>query len=226
MEFLFDTANLETITEYGDTYPYTGVTSNPSIVKAEGRIDFFAHFRAVRHIIGAERTLHIQVVGHSVAEILADAAAILHNVDADVFIKIPTTEQGLAAMQALKRDGVNVTATAIYSTIQGFAAIAAGADYLAPYVNRIANLDGDPMAVISALANVIARDGRSTKILGASYANVAQINQSFVAGAHAATVAPALLRRGFTTAPLARAIADFDADWAGVYGETTVSGLQ
>ena len=57
------------------------------------------------------------------------------NVDDAVYIKIPTTEEGLKAMRALKAEGVHVTATAIYSKIQGFMAIACGADFIAPYYN-------------------------------------------------------------------------------------------
>ena len=39
MEFLFDSANLEAIQTYSACFPITGVTSNPSILKAEGKID-------------------------------------------------------------------------------------------------------------------------------------------------------------------------------------------
>ncbi len=41
MEFLLDTANLEAIRRYNEIFPVTGVTSNPSILKAEGKVDFF-----------------------------------------------------------------------------------------------------------------------------------------------------------------------------------------
>ena len=120
MEILFDTANLESIRKYSQIYPFTGVTSNPSILKAEGKIDFFAHMREIRSIIGMERTLHIQTIAEDLDGILRDADAILKNVDSRVYIKIPTTEAGLQAIMKLKSQGVGVTATAIYSKIQGF----------------------------------------------------------------------------------------------------------
>ena len=43
MKYLLDTANLDAIRYYTDIFPIAGVTSNPSIVKKEGKIDFFAH---------------------------------------------------------------------------------------------------------------------------------------------------------------------------------------
>lgn len=40
MEFMLDTANLADIKKFADFLPIAGVTSNPSIVKKEGKIDF------------------------------------------------------------------------------------------------------------------------------------------------------------------------------------------
>ena len=48
-------------------------------------------------------------------------------------------------------------------------ALAAGADYIAPYVNRIGNLGADPMELINELSNRIVMDGYDTKIVAASF---------------------------------------------------------
>ena len=172
MEFLFDTANIGEIKKYGAIFPYTGVTSNPSIIKTEGRIEFFPHFREVRGIIGHERSLHIQTLARDWKGIIEETDAILSDVDEQVYIKIPTTEDGLKAMQILKRRGVHITATAIYTKAQGFMAISAGADYIAPYCNRMENMDINFADTIAALAQMISR-GFPTKILAASFKNIA-----------------------------------------------------
>ncbi len=44
MEFFLDTVNLEEITHYQKVLPLAGVTSNPTILKAAGNIDFFYSF--------------------------------------------------------------------------------------------------------------------------------------------------------------------------------------
>ena len=77
MEFLFDSANLEAIEKYSAYFPITGVTSNPSILKAEGKIDLFSHMRKIRQIIGPEKTLHMQVIAEDCEGILKEARAIL-----------------------------------------------------------------------------------------------------------------------------------------------------
>ena len=48
--------------------------------------------------------------------------------------------KGIKAIKILKAEGINVTATAVYDLMQAYMALAAGADYIAPYVNRIGNL--------------------------------------------------------------------------------------
>ena len=86
MEFLFDTANIQEIQKYIAIYPITGVTSNPSIIKKEGKIDFYRHFRQIRAIIGAERSLHIQLTAPDEGTMLREADTVLNKVDDKVFI--------------------------------------------------------------------------------------------------------------------------------------------
>lgn len=225
MEFLFDTVSLKDIKTYGEIYPYTGVTSNPSIIKAEGEIDFFAHFKEIRKIIGRERSLHIQTLATDCDGILKEAEAILTNVDEGVYIKIPTSEAGLQAMQILKRQGVRITATAIYSIIQGFMAINAGADFIAPYYNRMENVDIDPDHTISAYVKTIETSAFETKIVAASFKNIAQVNKAIIAGAHTVTLQPALLHDVFGMAAIRKAVDDFAADWQATFGDVSILDL-
>lgn len=222
MEFLFDSANLEAIEKYMAVYPITGVTSNPSILKLEGKLDVFAHMRKIRGLIGPDRTLHIQVLSENSEGMLAEAHAILERVDRAVFIKVPATEEGLKTMRALKAEGAGVTATAIYSKIQGFMAIAAGADFIAPYYNRMENLDVDSCGTIAAFRRMIDENGASTKILAASFKNMAQVCNALMAGAHTVTVQPGLLHDAFSMAAVKKAVDDFHADWVKGQGDVSL----
>ena len=225
MEYLFDTINVADIERFGTCFPYTGVTSNPSIIRNEGRIEFFEHFRRIRSVIGPQRSLHIQVVAQTRDEILKEADTILAKVDDSVYIKVPTTEEGLAAMQTLKRQGVRITATAVYTKVQGFMAIASGADFIAPYYNRVANLDVDPGELIGAIAAMIEAQQAPTKIVAASFKNIAQVNDALLAGAHAVTVRPDLLHEAFGAAAIGKAESDFAEDWAFVFGDSSIAAL-
>lgn len=225
MEYLLDTANLETIKKFVEYFPITGVTSNPSIVKREGKIDFFAHMNQIRSIIGKDRTFHIQVTATDAEGMLKDADAILNKVDDHIFIKVPVTMEGLKVIKALKTKGVNVTATAIYSKAQGFLALEAGADYLAPYYNRMENLGIDANDVISSLAEMIFQYGYTAKVVAASFRNINQVNSALEAGAQAATVDPAILASIFSMPSIQKAVDDFTNDWQTVFKDKTIADL-
>ena len=221
MEFLLDTANIEDIKKYGAIVPLAGVTSNPSILKKEGNIDLFQHMKEIRSIIGPERSLHVQVVSQDFEGIMKDAEAILENIDKDIFVKVPVNAEGLKAIQALKKQGVNITATAIYSKFQAYLAIAAGADYIAPYFNRMENLNIDPIDAITSMAKEIERTNSKTKILAASFKNVSQVNHACECGAQAATMGVDIIQSALSMPSIQKAVNDFTSDWESIYGDGT-----
>ncbi len=225
MEYLFDTANLKAIETYSKFIPITGVTSNPSIVKKEGKIDFFSHMNAIRQMIGMDKTFHIQVTGRDYDSMMADADAILNKVDDQVYIKVPVTLTGLEVIRALKAQNIHVTATAIYTEMQGFLALESGADYMAPYYNRMENHNVDPQAVIRAFAHMIDKYEYSTKILAASFKNMGQVNKAFLAGAQTATIDVSIIQGAFDNPHISKAVDVFSSDWKSVYGDKLISQL-
>lgn len=212
MEFMLDTANLKDLEQGMSYYPVDGVTTNPSILKADLPFDYFTHLKRIQALCG-KRTFHVQLASLTCEEMLKEAEAIWTELGKDVYLKIPMTEEGVKATQAVKALGGKVTATAIYSTFQGIMAIHAGADYLAPYCNRMENNDTDFVQVIEELRYLIDRDGYSAKILAASFKNVKQVTNAIAAGAHCVTVQPALLKTAMTSALVGDAVAAFTKDY-------------
>ena len=219
MEFIVDTVNLEEIKDAVEHMPIVGVTSNPSIVKQTNPENFFEHMRKIREIIGMERSLHVQVISKNSDEMVAEAHRILKEIDDQVYIKVPVSYEGIKAIKALKAEGVKVTATAVYDLMQAYMALAAEADYIAPYVNRIGNLGANPMDLISNLSDRIAVDGYNTKIVAASFKGVQQVRDSFNYGAHAITAPVAVLKQIFANPNIEKAVDDFNKDWYAMYGE-------
>lgn len=222
MEYMLDTLNVEDIKKWSAILPLAGVTSNPTIAKKEGDIDFFERIKEVRSIIGEEASIHVQVVAQDYDGILKDAARIREYCGDSIYIKVPVTKEGLAAMKTLKAEGYRITATAIYSIFQGLLAIEAGADYLAPYYNRMENLNIDAEAVIGQLAEAIDRECSDSKILAASFKNVGQVNKAFALGAHAITAGPDVFEAGFAMPSIQKAVDDFSADWESVHGQKQI----
>ena len=174
---------------------------------------------SIRKIIGLDKSLHIQVVSQNYDGMLKDAMTILRKVDNQVYIKVPTTETGLKVMKELKRQGVNVTATAIYSKMQAYLAMNVGADYLAPYYNRMQNNNIDPNEVISKIANLINLSSSNSKILAASFKNVSQVTDAFESGAQAATMGVDIIETALNLPSIQKAVDDFQLDWEVIHGK-------
>lgn len=225
MKYLIDSANLDEIRALSEYLPIAGVTSNPSIVKKEGSVPFFAHMREIRSIIGNLRPLHIQVTATDYDGMMRDAEAVFRHVDEKVFIKVPVDFEGVKVIKALRRQGANVTATAVYGMDQAFMALEAGADCIAPYYNRMETLGVDAASVIGNIAGIIAHYGYETEILAASFKQPAQIDRAILAGAHSVTVAPDVLRGIFAKQIVADAVQAFSDDWTGLYGGKTLAEL-
>ena len=225
MKYLIDSANLDEIRALSEYLPIAGVTSNPSIVKKEGSVPFFAHMREIRSIIGNLRPLHIQVTATDSDGMMRDAEAVFRHVDEKVFIKVPVDFEGVKVIKALRRQGANVTATAVYGMDQAFMALEAGADCIAPYYNRMEALGVDAASVIGNIAGIIAHYGYETEILAASFTQPAQIDRAILAGAHSVTVAPDVLRGIFAKQVVADAVQAFSDDWTGLYGGKTLAEL-
>lgn len=219
MEIIIDTVDLEEIKEMVEYLPIAGVTSNPSIVKRTSPKDFFEHMREIRKIIGKERSLHIQVTGLDAKTMIEEAHRILKEVDKQVYIKVPVSYEGVKAIKQLRAEGINVTATAVYDLMQAYMALEAGAQYIAPYVNRIGNLGGDPMQLINDLAICIDSEGYDCKILAASFKGVEQVKDAINYGSHSITAPVDVLKSIFANPNIDRAVTDFNNDWYTMYGE-------
>lgn len=219
MEFIIDTIDLDEIKDALDHMPIVGVTSNPSIVKNTHPKAFYDHMRRIREMIGKERTLHIQVTAKKAEDMIKEAHKVFDEIDDQVYIKIPVSYEGLKAIKALKEEGRNVTATAIYDEMQAMMALAAGADYLAPYVNRIGNLGNDPYTLIAHVSKRIDHDQYPAKIVAASFKGVQQVRDALDAGAQAITAPVQVLKQIFKNPSIEKAVDDFNADWYSMYGE-------
>lgn len=221
MEILLDTINLDSIRQYADVLPLSGITSNPSIVKKEGKVKFFEHLKAIKDI--AQVPIHVQVAGSTKEEIIKDAEAIVAQLGKETYIKVPINPAGLAAIKVLKADGYFITATAIYTEFQGYLAIEAGVDYLAPYYNRMENLNVDSFAVLENLAKEIERTNSNSKILGASFKNVSQVEKACRAGAQAVTIGIDVLDAAFANQTVNSAVEVFNNDWHETFDVKTVA---
>ena len=218
MMYIIDTANLEGIKRVYDILPVDGVTTNPSILKKEGA-NPLEQLKKIRALLPAGAQLHVQTVSTVASEIIKEAMFILRQLGDNTYIKIPVFDEGIKAMKQLSTMGVNTTATAIYTPMQGFMAAKAGVKFVAPYVNRLDNIGFDGVEVAKNIHDILVRHSLDTKVLAASFKNTQQVLSLCEYGIGSITASPEVLEQLITHQITSLAIEEFNKDFAAVAGE-------
>ncbi len=221
MLYILDTADIEAIRHCNEFYPLAGVTTNPSII-AKANTDFWALVKEIRSIIGEDKMLHVQTTQTEASKIVEEAKLLKKELGGDFYVKIPIGEEGLKATMELKKLGIGVTMTAIFTPAQALISAMAGASFVAPYVNRLDNIIGDGTEVVAEIVNELELYGSECKVLAASFKNAEQVHKCASVGCHSVTVAADILKTVISHPMTDAAIAGFDKDWKSVYGDKTI----
>ncbi|MDD2758953.1 MAG: transaldolase family protein [Methylomonas sp.] len=214
-ELYLDTADLDQIQALAGILPLAGVTTNPSIVAAGG-IGLSQLLAELAKILGPNSRFHVQVIGNTVEDIVAEAKQ-LYALPYDIVVKIPAHAAGLAAIKQIKQDDIPILATAIYNVQQGWLAALNGADYLAPYLNRIDNLGSAGIDIVGDLQNLISQYRLPTKLLVASFKNVSQVLQVLRLGVASVTLPPDLALQMLNVPATDAAVDKFRQDWQSAF---------
>ena len=192
MKLLIDSANIEKIKRICEYYAIDGVTTNPSILAAEGRKQYEV-LKEIRKFIGDDAELHVQVISSTADGMIKEGHKMIEELGRNTYVKIPTIPEGLKAMKILSSKGYKITATAIYTPLQGYLAAKAGADYAAPYVNRIDNFGTNGIEVAQKIHDIFENNNLKTQILAASFKNSLQVLELCEYGVGASTIAPDII---------------------------------
>lgn len=224
MLYILDTANLDMIAHCNEFFPLAGVTTNPSIIAKE-KTDFWPLLLKIREIIGENKMLHVQITAKTAESIVREAQLLKERIGGDFYVKIPISEEGLKATMMLRKLGIKVTMTAIFTSAQALLAAKAGASFVAPYVNRLDNIIGDGVDVVAQIVEMFKTHDLDTKVLAASFKTAEQVHKCALCGCHSVTVTHDVLKN-LTTHPMTdAAVAGFEKDWASVYGDATLETL-
>ena len=147
MKLLIDDANVNEIRRLCDLYPIDGVTTNPSILARSGRNPVEV-LKEIRSIIGRDKLIFTQAIPSDAEGMVRDARAIVELLGEQTVVKVPSVPEGFKAIRIMKQEGIPACGTVVYTPMQAFLAAKAGADYVAPYVNRIDNMGYNGVAVV------------------------------------------------------------------------------
>lgn len=195
MIYLADTANIKELKELFYYFPIAGITTNPTIIGMENK-PLSVILPQIIDVVG-DKMLHIQMISDKADDMLREAKAYKAKFDLgdNYFAKIPVSQEGFKAMTMIKDAGINVTATAIFTQQQALVAARCGADWVAPYVNRLDNISSHGIEVVKHIVDNINTYGLHTKVLAASFKTVDQVHRVSMVGSHAATISHEILER-------------------------------
>lgn len=220
MELYLDTSDVAAVRKLARVFPLAGVTTNPSIVAA-GKTPLEDLLPALQDALGGRGRLFAQVLSSTAEGMVADARK-LRGIIADIVVKVPVNAEGLAAIKLLKAEGIPTLGTAVYGAGQGLLSALAGAEYVAPYVNRMDAQGGDGIQTVCDLQRLLTLHAPGAKVLAASFKTPRQALDCLLAGCEAITL-PLDVAQQFIAAPAVdAAIVKFEQEWMSAFGRSAL----
>ena len=218
-KILIDSADIKKAKEIEKYYTIAGITTNPTILsKIEGSLE--DKLKELKEFTYGKYEVHVQTTESEVEKIVEEAKKLRDYFGESFYIKIPVTKAGLEAMKFCSKENIRVTATAILTSMQALAAAKNGANYVAPYVNRMENVGQDAKEAILEISNLLI--DYPTEILAASFKNVKQVQDILRCGAEAVTIAPEIIEASIWHPYTDKSVFDFEKDWGNRFGDKKI----
>lgn len=213
MRLLLDTADRQEWERLLPVFPFSGVTTNPTLLR---RVGLPCDLRTIEDLaraafdLGAEE-MQAQAWGGTAEAFLRTGEAIAA-LDKRMVVKLPATAAGVTVARRLIRNGAKVTLTAVYHPHQVLTAVALGCAYAAPYYGRMGDAGlaaADDIAAMTAVAR-----GTATRVLVASLRLPADLGLLAARGADTFTMSPATADAMLTEPLTLEAAENFETDAA------------
>lgn len=209
MQLFIDSANPKEIRSALELGIIDGVTTNPSLAAKAG----VPYKEAVAEILKLVKDNVSLEVLSSDSEGMVDEGKKLAKLGANVVVKLPTTPEGLKALQKLNTEGIRVNMTLVFSANQALLVGKLGAHFVSPFVGRLEDIGEDGLALIQEIRTIYDNYDFKTKILFASVRSTDHVKQAALIGADIATcpysVLEMLVRHPLTDAGLEKFLQDY-----------------
>lgn len=210
MKIFLDSADLGEIREGMATGLVDGVTTNPTLIAKSGQ----PFLKVIEEICGiCPGPISAEVVATDTETMLREAA-VLEKIAPNIVIKVPLTDNGLRAVQALAKRHVKTNVTLNFSATQALLAMKSNATYLSPFLGRYAQNGGDAAALLAEIMHLKNVYGFNTQILAASIRDSKLALLAAHLGADCATMGLAVLKSMMQHDLTDAGLESFLKDWA------------
>lgn len=191
MALFLDSARLEDARKAQSIRIIEGITTNPLRLKETGHPPLEALEELVDHFDGH---VFYQLTAPTIDGRIDEAWQAYDLRPDRVIVKVTATTENLSILKRVPE--IEVAVTMVYSPLQAYAAAAAGATYIMPYINRGIKHYGDGLSTnISQMRDLLRNF--PTEILAANIESHEQALQALVAGAdHVTMPLPLLMSLG------------------------------
>ena len=212
MKFFIDTADLDEIKEANDLGVLDGVTTNPSLVRKVGNVNFHDHIVKICEIVDGDVSAEVTATDYEGILSEGRTLAKLHD---NVVVKVPLILDGIKAIKTFSEEGIRTNCTLCFSAPQALIAAKAGATYISPFIGRLDDISHNGMELIEQIVQIYQNYGLETEVLAASIRHPMHVVESALVGADVATmplkVIKALLKHPLTDRGLERFLEDWKA---------------
>ena len=146
MKIFLDTANIEHIRHGVRLGVVTGVTTNPSLVSREGKVNYRKLVQKICSIVPGP--VSTEVLGQDVQTMVAEAREIAKWAE-NIVVKIPASLEGVEATSVLASENIKVNFTLCFTLNQALLGAEAGATFISPFVGRLDDIGEDGMNVVA-----------------------------------------------------------------------------
>ncbi len=183
MKLFIDSANPKEIKTMWDLGIIDGVTTNPTLATKAG----VNYQKAVEAIIDTvDGDISLEVLSTETVGMVEEGRKLakIHN---NIVVKLPTTEDGLRALQILTAEGIRVNMTLTFSANQALLVAKLGAYIVSPFVGRLDDTGQTGIELIGEIKKIYDNYNFETQILFASVRSPLHVKEAALLGAHIAT---------------------------------------
>lgn len=189
MRIFLDTANIDEIRRGAAMGVVDGVTTNPSLVAAEG-VEYRDRVLEICEVV--DGPISAETISETADELVEEGRRIA-SWHENVVVKVAMSEAGLAAISRLSAEGISTNCTLVFSANQALLAARAGATLISPFIGRIDDAGQDGMEVVRESVRIMETYHLPSQVLAASVRHTRHVTEAALAGSHIATVPPKVL---------------------------------
>ncbi len=214
MKLFIDTANVKEVEALAPIGILDGATTNPSLLAKAG-VDPRAVLKQLCALL--QGPVSAEVVATEAGAMVREGHE-LAGIDPHIVVKVPFGREGLKACGALRRDGIRVNVTLVFSATQALLAAKTDATFVSPFVGRLDDIASSGMDLIRQIVEIYRNYSFQTEVLVASVRHPIHLVEAGRIGADICTcpasVIETLFKHPLTDIGLERFLKDWEQSQA------------